>query len=48
MIDYAKEEKQRFLRDCAQRTPLYREETIAEKIIGGIAFVLFVLMIVFI
>jgi len=38
----------KFLRDCAQRTPLYREETVAEKTIFGMAFVLFVLMIFFI
>lgn len=46
--DYAYEEKQRFIREVSARTPSYREESLAEKIIGGIAFVAFVLAVVFI
>ncbi len=45
--DYAYEDKQRFIREVSARTK-YREESLAEKIIGGIAFVAFVLAVVFI
>ena len=46
--DYAYEEKQRFIREVSARTPIWKEETLGEKILGGIAFAAFMLLICFI
>ncbi len=46
--DYAHEEKQRFIREVSARTPIGREETLGEKILGGFAFAAFMLLICFI
>ena len=45
--DYADQEKQKLFKDVYSRTP-YKEESLAEKILGGVAFVAFVLAVVFI
>lgn len=45
--DYADQEKQKLFKDVYSRTP-YKEESLAEKILGGLAFVAFVLAVVFI
>ena len=45
--DYADKEKQKLFKDVYTRTP-YRQESLAEKIIGGVAFVAFVVAVVFI
>lgn len=45
--DYADQEKQKLFNDVYSRTP-YKEESLAEKILGGVAFVAFVLAVVFI
>jgi hypothetical protein len=44
--DYAYEEKQRFIREVSARTP--HEESLGEKIVGGVAFVAFIILICFI
>lgn len=46
--DYAYEEKQRFIREVSARTPIGREETLGEKILGGFAFAAYMLLICFI
>ncbi len=46
--DYAHEEKQRFIREVSARTPIWKEETLGEKILGGIAFATFLILICFI
>lgn len=48
MRDYAHEEKRRLIDGVYRRTPIQREETLAEKILAGAAFVLFMLLICFI
>lgn len=48
MRDYAHKEKRRLIDQVYGRTPIQREESLAEKILGGAAFVLFVLLICFI
>lgn len=44
--DYAYEEKQRFIREVSARTPI--EESLGEKIVGGVAFAAFIILICFI
>jgi hypothetical protein len=46
--DYAHEEKQRFIREVSARTPIAKEESLGEKILGGFAFAAFMLLICFI
>jgi len=48
MRDYAHEEKRRLIDEVYGRVKVQREETLAEKILGGAAFVLFMLLICFI
>jgi len=48
MRDYAHEEKRRLIDGVYGRTPTHREETLAEKIMAGTGFVLFMLLICFI
>lgn len=44
--DYAREEKQRFIREVSALTPI--EESLGEKIVGGVAFAAFIILICFI
>lgn len=46
--DYAYEEKQRFIREVSARTPIWKEETLGEKIVAGVAFAAFLILICFI
>lgn len=46
--DYAYEEKQRFIREVSARTPIGREETLGEKIVAGVSFAAFLILICFI
>lgn len=39
--------QQALLRDCAARTPIYRDDTLAEKIVGGVVFIIFALTLCF-
>ena len=48
MRDYAHKEKRRFIDEVYGRTQVQRAETLAEKIMAGTGFVLFMLLICFI
>ena len=44
--DYAYEQKQKFIREVSARTPI--EESLGEKILAGVAFAAFLILICFI
>jgi hypothetical protein len=46
--DYAFEDKQRFIREVSARTPIWKEETLGEKILAGVSFAAFLILICFI
>lgn len=48
MIDYARKDKQRFIAEASKRTPIYREEPFWQTVLGGCAFALFALVVMFV